>query len=180
MTKCKGVSGLPCHEAFYWGGDNINRANPARMMRSGRGTATMATEQAHRNEALDLEGGHDVKGAPGLSRGAGGRRAHTRHLHRVRPPDVQQALPLPEHVALQLVVPQAARHIICSILKPVCALKLGPPNVQQALSLPEHLALQLVVPQAAQHTWNWAVYPGTAAYIVPQAAHTPTQWPRPI
>ena len=27
-----------------------------------------------------------------------------RHLHCVRPPDVQQALPLPEHAALQLVV----------------------------------------------------------------------------
>ena len=66
-------------------------------------------EQAHRNETVNLEGCHNVKGAPAFPSATSGRCTHARHFHSVRPANVQQALALPEHVALQLVMTQAAQ-----------------------------------------------------------------------
>ena len=66
-------------------------------------------EQAHRNETVNLEGCHNVKGAPAFPSATSGRCTHARHFHSVRPANVQQALALPEHVALQLVMTQTAQ-----------------------------------------------------------------------
>jgi hypothetical protein len=64
----------------------------------------------HRNKVVHLEGSNDLEGALRVCLGPGAcsGRADASHLHAVGPSNVQQSLALPEHVALQLVKPQAA------------------------------------------------------------------------